>query len=355
MKKDNNIELSGVKEIARRANVSIATVDRVIHNRSGVSKKTKDNILAIIQELDYKPNILARRLASKKLLHFVVLIPAISQETEFWQAPLNGIEQAESEIKPYGIIIEKYFFDQNDRSTFVNQTKKILKNKVDGILLAPSFVEESLEFIKSCQELKIPYVFINSDIPNQDSLCYIGPDLFHSGYLSAHLAHYAVEKNGEILIINVSKEIDNYHHLLRKEEGFRAYFRDINSSNGIIKIDIRQTDYNSVAAELNDLLMVHPDVKAIFVTNSRVFSVAQFLEGSAMNNILLIGFDFLQENIGYLQNGIIDFLICQKPQEQGYKGIMALYQNLVLNDPVDKTYYMPIDIITKENYKFYRN
>jgi LacI family transcriptional regulator len=355
MKKDNDIELSGVKEIARRANVSIATVDRVIHNRSGVSIRTKNNILAIIQELDYKPNILARRLASKKLLHFAILIPAISQETEFWQAPLNGIEQAESEIKQYGIIIEKYFFDQNDRRTFVNQTKKILKNKVDGILLAPSFIEESLEFTKSCQVLKIPYVFINSDIPNQDSLCYIGPDLFHSGYLSAHLANYTVEKNGKILIINISKEIDNYHHLLRKEEGFRTYFRNNNSSHEIIKADIRQTDYNSVASELNKLLITHPDVKAIFVTNSRVFSIAQFLESSSINNILLIGYDFLKENIEYLQNGSIDFLICQKPQEQGYKGIMALYQNLVLDAAVDKTYYMPIDIITKENHKFYRN
>ncbi|MDN5285408.1 MAG: transcriptional regulator, LacI family [Mucilaginibacter sp.] len=355
MKKDNEIALSGVKEIARRANVSIATVDRVIHNRPGVSKKTKDNILAIIQELDYKPNILARRLASKKLLHFVVLIPAISQETEFWQAPLNGIEQAESEIKSYGIVVEKYFFDQNDKSTFASQTKKILQSKVDGILMAPSFIEESLAFTKLCQELKIPYVFINSDIPNQDSLCYIGPDLFQSGYLSAHLTNYAVEKNGKMLIINISKEIDNDHHLLRKEEGFRAYFRDNNSLNEIIKADIRQTDYNSVAAELADLLRVHPDIKAIFVTNSRVFSVAQFLDGSPMNGILLIGYDFLKENIEYLQNGNIDFLICQKPQEQGYRGIMALYQNLVLNVAVDKAYYMPIDIITKQNHRFYRN
>ncbi|MDB5010670.1 MAG: transcriptional regulator, LacI family, partial [Mucilaginibacter sp.] len=329
MKKDDGLELSGVKEIARRANVSIATVDRVIHNRSGVSNKTKNNILAIIQELDYQPNILARRLASKKLFHFVILIPAISEETEFWKAPLNGIEQAESEIKQYGIKIEKYFFDQNDKRSFVSQTKKILKNKVDGILMAPSFIKESLEFIKACQDLKIPYVFINSDIPSQDSLCYIGPELFHSGYLGARLANFAIKDHGKVLIINISKEIDNYHHLLRKEEGFRAYFQDNNKKNEIIKADIRQTDYNSVASLLDELLTTHSDIGAVFVTNSRVFSVAQFLEKSSIKNIRLIGYDFLQENIEYLKNDVIDFLICQKPQEQGYRGIMALYQNLV--------------------------
>lgn len=355
MKKDSLVELTGVKEIARRAKVSIGTVDRVIHNRTGVSEKTKSNIQAIIKELDYQPNILARRLASKKQLHFVVLIPEISEETEFWKAPLNGIEQAESEIKQYGIKIEKYFFDQNDKSTFVSQTKKILKSEVDGILLAPSFIEESLEFTKACQQLKIPYVLINSDIPNQDSLCYIGPDLFHSGYLGAHLANYTIKESGEVLVVNIAKEIDNHHHLLRKEEGFRAYFKDNLRNINIIKEDIRQTNYASLAAKLNEVLSIHPKVKTIFVTNSRVFSVARFIKESKLKDILLIGYDYLNENIEYLKNGVIDFLICQKPQEQGYKGIMTLYQNLILDIVVNKSYFMPIDIITKENYKFYRN
>jgi LacI family transcriptional regulator len=355
MKKTDLPALSGVKEIARRANVSIGTVDRVIHNRPGVSPKTRTNIQAIIKELDYQPNILARRLASRKTLHFAILIPAISRETEFWKAPLNGIEQAESEIKPYGIKIEKYFFDQNDKNTFVKEGKKILKNKVDGILMAPIFIEESLALVKKCRLQQVPYVFINSDIPDKFSLCYIGPDLFQSGYLSAHLADYTVKEKEKILVINISKEIDNNHHLLRKEEGFRTYFKDNDLQNEIIKIDIRQTDYTSIASRLKEQLKSHPDVKAIFVTNSRVFSVARFLEVSDKKNIYLIGFDFLNENIEYLKSGIIDFLICQKPQEQGYKGIMALYQNLVLHAAVEKAYYMPIDIITKENYKYYRN
>ena len=357
MKKTNSVKLSGVKEIARRAKVSIGTVDRVIHNRSGVSEKTKKSIEAIIKELDYQPNILARRLATNKVLKFAILIPDISKETEFWKAPLTGIEQAESEIKQYGIKVEKFFFDQNDKSSFVTQTKKILKSPCDGVLLAPSFIEESLTFTKACQRQKIPYVLINSDLPDQDPLCYIGPDLFQSGYLSAHLTDYAIkEKETEkVLIINISKELENHHHLLRKEEGFRAYFRDNNRNTKIVKVDIQQTNYPAIALQLKKILRTHSDIKAIFVTNSRVFSVAKFLEESEKRNILLIGYDFLNENIKYLENGMINFLICLKPQEQGYKGIMSLYQSLVLRVHLNKTYFMPIDIITKENYKFYNN
>jgi len=101
MEKENTYY--GVKEIARRANVSIATVDRVLHNRSGVSEKTKKKINDIIKELDYQPNILASRLASKKIISLAVLIPRVSEETDFWEAPMKGITRADSEIKKYGV------------------------------------------------------------------------------------------------------------------------------------------------------------------------------------------------------------------------------------------------------------
>ncbi|RYF99994.1 MAG: LacI family transcriptional regulator, partial [Chitinophagaceae bacterium] len=122
-------EVSGVKEIAKRANVSIATVDRVIHNRTGVSEKTRILIQQIIKELDYQPNVLARSLASRKTLNFAVLIPSVSQETAFWAAPLNGVNQAESDVRRYGIKIDKYFFDQNDKSSFLKQSHQILSDR----------------------------------------------------------------------------------------------------------------------------------------------------------------------------------------------------------------------------------
>ncbi|MEO5912140.1 MAG: LacI family DNA-binding transcriptional regulator [Pelobium sp.] len=348
--------LTGVKEIARRANVSIGTVDRVLHNRTGVSETTRNKILAIMKELDYQPNILARRLASKKILRFASLIPAVSNETQFWDAPIKGIEMAESEIKQFGIVIDKYFYDQNDKASFVKQSNKILNTPIDGILVAPIFIEESLTFSKLCNLKRIPQVFINSDIPNESRLSYIGPDLFQSGHLSAHMVNYLVSSGDKILIINIAKEIDSYHHLLRKEEGFISYFKDHEKKVEIIKTDItNDTDYISVAKRLKEILAEHQDVKAIFVTNSRVFSVAQFLQKTSQKHIFLVGYDFLPESIEHLKNDVIDFLICQKPQEQGYKGIMALYNSVVLNGEVEPTHYMPIDVITKENFKSYRN
>jgi LacI family transcriptional regulator len=354
MKKKPLTELSGIKEIARRANVSIATVDRVIHKRTGVSIKTRDKINKIITDLNYQPNLLARRLASRKIIRLATLIPKIGGESSFWEAPLRGIEQAERELRQMGIVIEKTFFDQEDNSSFIKQSKQILKSSPDGILLAPSFVEEAIEFTNQCRQQRIPFVFINSDIPEQKSLCYIGPDLYRSGYLAGNLISYLVPEDKEILITNVTKELEDRHHLFRKAEGLRAYFADHKKNNVIRTIDILQFDPKSIESALSQQLKNNKNIGVIFVTNSRVASVAHYLKQFS-HEIILVGYDFLKENIDYLNEGVIDFLICQKPVEQAYRGVMSLYHHLVLSSTVEDIYLMPIDIITKENYAYYRN
>ncbi|MHC8950031.1 LacI family DNA-binding transcriptional regulator [Sphingobacterium hungaricum] len=355
MKENQEKPMIGVKEIARRANVSIATVDRVLHKRSGVSKATKEKIEAIIAELNYQPNIFARTLSSNKTLKIAALLPKASPESAFWNAPLEGIQQAASEISPYGLGIDVFLFDQNDKNTFESQANAILEKDYQAVLLAPMFMAKAKKFIQSCHQSAIPYVFINSDIPGQDSLAYYGPDLFQSGYMGGHLLRYIVPASANVLLVNISKEIDAHHHLLRKEEGVREYFSEHELSQELHRLDIRNTDYVFIAKALDQFFASQHDITAIFVTNSRVSSVAKYLEERGLSHLILVGFDFLPENIEYLKTNVIDFLICQKPYEQGYKGIMALYQHLIHHIDPKKVNFMPIDVISRENYMFYTN
>ncbi|MBO9620400.1 MAG: LacI family DNA-binding transcriptional regulator [Niabella sp.] len=344
----------GVKDIAREAKVSIGTVDRVLHNRPGVSSATREIIEKIVKKYNYQPNILARRLASKKNLRFATLVPSVSSETEYWAAPLKGIVEAEEQIRHYGIVIEKFFFDLNDPKTFDVQARNILKSKFDGILLAPYFIEKASKLALESKKKGIPIVFINSDMPEQDSLSYVGPDLYSSGYMGAHLVNYLVHKNQKVLIVNISRIYGAFYHMLKKEEGFRDYFSKNTKKIDILKTDIKKTDYPSIKKELKKLFADN-DIKAVFVTNSRVFYVSRFFEEAGIKDVFLIGYDYIAKNIEYLQKGPIDFLICQKPQEQAYQGIMALYNHLVLGKEIDPKVYMSIDILTRENYRFYKN
>jgi len=91
------------------------------------------------------------------------------------------------------------------------------------------------------------------------------------------------------------------------------------------------------------------------VFNSRVNEIAAFIEKYKLKNIRLVGYDLLKENAEYLRKGMVSFLIAQRPEEQGYHGIMTLFNHMALKQTVSKVQYVPIDILTKENLDYYIN
>ncbi len=108
-----------ISDIAQKAGVSIGTVDRVIHERGEVSEKTRNKILKIIEEFDYRPNILASSLASKKsqfnLLRLILYAP---NKEAYWSKPQEGIKKAIGQLKQYGVALNQFFFKMDDTETF---------------------------------------------------------------------------------------------------------------------------------------------------------------------------------------------------------------------------------------------
>jgi LacI family transcriptional regulator len=90
-----------IKDIARLAGLSRGTVDKVIHNRSGVSQENIDKVNKIIKEVKYQPNLLARSLKKHKPFSIAVIIPEYEDDA-YWIKCHSGILKAEKEFKEYG-------------------------------------------------------------------------------------------------------------------------------------------------------------------------------------------------------------------------------------------------------------
>ena len=154
----------GIKDIARLANVSIATVDRVLNNRKDVSDKTRAKIKEIIAANNYQPNLYARALSVKNNLSFAVIIPRTSSQTGYWQLCLEGINKGIQEFSSFGINIQVFLYDQEDVNTFIKSTEDILMSKFNAVVIAPIFTEKTEEFIAECKSRNIQTIFINSDV-----------------------------------------------------------------------------------------------------------------------------------------------------------------------------------------------
>lgn len=350
----NSFRNIGVKEIAEEAGVSKGTVDRVLHKRNGVSPATRLKVEKIIEKYNYEPNILAQRLALKRNIRLASLLPNVSTETEYWEMPLAGIVQAEKEISHYGIKIDKYFYGFNDGESFNSATKEILSESYQGIIIAPTFIKEAQHFCSVCDLKCIPYVFIDTNIKDANSMTYIGPNLFKSGYAVAHLLDYIVKDTDLICLVNIFKYAATAYDAEEKENGFRFYFKDVNKKRSIKRLNIENSDNNKIESEFKKIIKkLSP--KVIIVMNSRAFHLGKVMDEIEKKDIIVIGYDYTERNLNFLIKGNIDFLICQRSKEQGYQSVMALYNKLIKGDEVKKINYTSIDIVTKENYELYKN
>ncbi len=319
-------------------------MDRIIHKRGQVSQENVDKVNAIIKEFGYKKNIFASNLAFNKKFKFGVFLPK-SDGLEYWETQIKGIQNAAEEYSRYGVTLEYHFYDFNEEA-FKVMSKLILNSTFDGLLFSPIFYEESVKFLNEFEKKNIPLVLIDSNIVEHSNHYYIGQNAFRSGYLAGRLISFAVKNERQVLIMKITREIESTSVYLQRINGFYSFFKEHKELTHFKfnEITIKDSSFDKLNKSMFE------NINSIFIPNSRAYFIAQFLEQNNISGIRIIGYDLLEKNVDFLNKGLIDFLINQKPEEQGYMGIQLLYKKLVIQEPVNNAFYMPLEIIVKENY-----
>jgi LacI family transcriptional regulator len=344
--------LVSIKDIAERAKVSIGTVDRVLHNRGRVSDETKARVERIVLKLGYRPNIHARNLSLSRSFHFGVVIPRPSQDCSYWRIPAKGIEKARGELEIYNVGIRYHSFDRYSERSFERAFLQALKEKPDGLLIAPVLPEIGARLIPTIPE-NIPYVFFDSTIPATNCLTFIGQDPFQSGVLAGRLMLGALREAGDASIVKV---VPADFHINERIRGFTsALALAARKLAEVYEVDSHGGDA-AFSEVTRKMLREHSRLRGIFVSNAWTHAIARHVQADPRGkSISIIGYDLVAGNIQSLEEGSIEFLISQRPEMQGYEGIYSLYEHVVLRGTVKPRIMLPIDILTKDNIKYYQN
>ncbi|KAA0546314.1 LacI family transcriptional regulator [Bacillus sp. BGMRC 2118] len=273
---------STIKDVAKLANVSIATVSRILNGQPGYSLKTKKKVLEAIDELGYHPNAIARGLINKKTHTIGVLFPHLSGSMVI--ELLRGIEKAASEHESSVIVCHT----ESDPNKTMKYLQLLAEKRVDGIIYTSEVLQENqYDFIT---KMKVPLVLLStqSELP----IPYVKVSDFEAAYSATE---YLIQKGHQ----NIGMISGNKEDMIAGKpriDGFIQAMKDYN-----LKVD---TDSVMVTSGFSfwdgkmglvNLLNQKPQTTAIFTASDEMavgaISAASQFGINVPNDLSIIGYD----------------------------------------------------------------
>ena len=331
--------MATIKDIAEKAGVAIATVDRVLHNRGRVAPETRQRILQIAEELNYTPNSAGRALVvrKKKLkLSFVIIE---SDQGPLFVDILRGAREQAEELSQYGV--ETTFIPYRfsplsiDLSTF----------QTDGIAL-PGLPDDAYiqELNRWAQEKDIPVVLYNLPMDDGTYLAYVGCDYVQAGKMAAGLCALASNERGKAGVLSVDNDrVPSYQ---RRMLGFQRELAE-----HYPRMELTAVCCDMTESRVYQMLWEHPELDVVYLIDPGDCSVCRIIKEAARNpDIRIITNDLAGQQKQLIQDGIISATICQEPERQGSLPLEILFQYLAYQTaPQQKNNYTTLSIHMRNN------
>ena len=231
---------------------------------------------------------------------------------------------------------------------------RVLKSTPDGMVIAPTERSETELITAELHRLNVPFVFIDSNIPELLPLTFYGQHASQSGFFAARMMKLMAGECDEIVLFRqlYDSRLGSNQQLLR-EDGFQAYLAQHSYRLKTWEMNLDPKDPSRNEEALDEFFNHHPDVCHGITFNSKAYIVAEYMMRHRRTGFHLMGYDLLKRNVDCLRKGYIDFIIAQQPTLQGFSCVESLCNHLILKKPVHPCNYMPIHLLSVENIEFY--
>ncbi len=255
MNQNNSLEINRVtiKDIAREAGVSPRSVSLVLNNAGRISQSTREKILKIAKEMNYKPNILAKGLVKGKTYLIGVVFPYLTNS--FFTNIISKIEE-ESMADGYDIILGN---SSSSLEAEKGAIERMVNRKVDGIICCPD--PRYYEFYDQLLKTGIPLVQVMTHVKGIKAFSVLVDDEMGGYIATKHLLELGHTKIGFI-----SYTEDFYQEIILRNRGYRKALIERGISLDLEKYEIKsdlsvQGSYSAT----EKLIKRNRDMTAIFV------------------------------------------------------------------------------------------
>lgn len=339
-------------DVARKAGVSKGTVDRVVHSRGEVSKKSEAKVRKAIEELGYQPNLYASLLASRKTHEIACILPKFGKD-EYWEKIYNGFEEGSESVAALGVKTRVFFYNQYDVASFKAACTKVLESKPSGVVLPPLFKNDTLTFAQKLKNLDIPYIYVDTKLEDDGYFSYLGMPMYKSGYLCAYLLteRCTPKDMDKVVIVRILRDKARQSDpTVSRREGFLDYMSEHFPACEILNVFIDPSNPANIEKTLSDFARNHGELRNVVMFNSRIHLIEKYLSAHPLEGRRVIGFDNLDRNLAMLGESLVDIIIAQHTEAQSRNAVRILSDYILMQKrPAVRDAYMHMDILTRLN------
>ncbi|MBQ4405046.1 MAG: substrate-binding domain-containing protein [Selenomonadaceae bacterium] len=262
-----------------------------------------------------------------------------AMDSEHWLSVRSGMTEAAQRNNMRLIVITA-----ENETAYAEQNKIIsdlLDNDIDALIVSPTNINHTKEFVDAAQKKNIPVFSIDEEI---DGIVYIGSNNYLIGEMAAAFMEKNLPAGAEVSVISGSAN-QNAH--IQRTAGFVNYIEK-NSALRIGTTIAAETQYRQAMTQAEKLFRERPNTRGIFVTSA--IMTLGVIEATEKNfqAVTIVGVDTQNDAIMAVKSGSIDALISQDGHESGKLAIevVTAYLN---GQPTEKNNFISNELITSEN------
>ncbi|MGO4911164.1 LacI family DNA-binding transcriptional regulator [Leeuwenhoekiella sp. W20_SRS_FM14] len=247
-----------IKDVAKEAGVSIASVSYVLNDRAEgrIGEDTIRRVQKAVADLNYRPNKIAKSLKTQRTFTLGLIVADISNP---YFSELARIIEDEARKIDCTLIIGSC---DEDKKKFESLIDTFRERQVDGLIMAP--VENSGAYLKRLQKSKIPFVLIDRNMPGVDA-----PSVQINNYEVSYTAteHLLEQGRRNICFVNYTSKLES---LIERERGFIASIEKNKEADfKILGIDKDHID-RDIKLGIESILIAESKVDALFFSSNRL-------------------------------------------------------------------------------------
>ena len=273
----------------------------------------------------------------------IVLIQKALDDTDFWTSVYLGGETAAGEYNVNLTVMGP----ENERQ--VEEQNQMILDAIaaepDAIVLCPCSTDQTVPYAKQIEEAGIRLILADSTMDEPMGSAVVATDNYQAGYkLGSYMMRFAREDS----VIGIVGHVKGSSTAVGREAGFRAGLGEFGEQ--VAEIVFCDSDADKAYEQTKELLKKYPDMDIIVGLNEySAVGAARAVKALGKTDQIRMGsIDSSMEQIQYLEAGIYEALVIQKPFNMGYLGVETAV-NAVRGRKIAKSTDSGSELITKEN------